>query len=842
MKIINKVNFLIPLTLAGSMCASAREHFNPALLDTSDSKMSGVDLSGFEQGNQAAGQYHVDVYINGKQIETRDIEFVLDQRTAELSPCISPDVFHAWGVKTEAYPELVQPPNPCVNLAAIPAAKADFRFNQQRLDLSIPQIALDSHARDYIAPDQWDDGINALSLNYNFSGSTTIPRHAGQSTQSTQYGNLHPGINIGPWRFRNYSTWSHEDGGTNQWDSVYNYVSRDIKILKSQLVIGDSSTPSDVFDSVPFRGVQLASDDDMIPDSLKGYAPVIRGIAKTHAEVSISQQGYTIYRASVAPGAFEINDLYPTGGSGDMEVTIKESDGTEQHILVPYASLPALRREGQLKYAATVGRSRTYGGKDADFGLLTAIYGLPFDVTAYGGVQWADIDYTALSAGIGHNLGNYGALSADVTQAWAKINPAHPDTENSQREKVSGQSVRVRYSKDIELTGTNFTIAGYRYSTSGYYSLPEALDRANGTDYDGRLRSRTEVSLSQDIVIGSLSLSYVNENYWDRSRMSSLGVGYSSSWNSISYGVNYSYNLNQNDDEGSHSGRRDDQMLSLNVSIPLDKFLAGSSVSYSMNTDNDGNTSQSMNLTGIALEDRNLNWSIQQGYSSPDQGNSGSAYANYKGRYAELNGGYAYDANSQRWSYGMRGGMLVHGEGLTLAQSLNDTIVLIDTQGASDVPVSNQYGIKTDAAGFAIVPYANPYHKNSVTLNTENLDNDDVELEQTSKSVIPSRGAVVVANYNTRIGRRALITLQREDGKGIPFGATVSSTSDEQSPDKQQGAIVGEGGQVYLTGLQDSGRLHVQWGREAGSSCFASYTLPDVKSIAGVEVIREKCN
>lgn len=106
---------------------------------------------------------------------------------------------------------------------------------------------------------------------------------------------------------------------------------------------------------MPFRGAQLASDDDMLPDSLKGYAPVVRGIARTNAQVVVRQNGYQIYQSYVAPGAFEITDMYPTGGAGDLDVTIKETDGSEQHFILPYASLPVLQREGRLKYALTGG-------------------------------------------------------------------------------------------------------------------------------------------------------------------------------------------------------------------------------------------------------------------------------------------------------------------------------------------------------------------------------------------------------------------------------------------------------------------------------------------------------
>ncbi|ESS57948.1 outer membrane usher family protein [Enterobacter cloacae S611] len=87
------------------------------------------------------------------------------------------------------------------------------------------------------------------------------------------------------------------------------YLQRNIKALKGQLTLGDSYTSSEIFDSVQFRGAQLASDDNMLPDSLRGFAPVIRGIARSSAQVTIKQNDYIIYQSYVAPGAFVIRDL-----------------------------------------------------------------------------------------------------------------------------------------------------------------------------------------------------------------------------------------------------------------------------------------------------------------------------------------------------------------------------------------------------------------------------------------------------------------------------------------------------------------------------------------------------
>ncbi len=79
-------------------------------------------------------------------------------------------------------------------------------------------------------------------------------------------------------------------------------LQRDVKSVKSLLRIGDTFTSGEVFDSVQFRGVQLMSDDEMLPDSQRGFAPVIRGMAHSNAKVTVSQHGYVIYETFVSPG------------------------------------------------------------------------------------------------------------------------------------------------------------------------------------------------------------------------------------------------------------------------------------------------------------------------------------------------------------------------------------------------------------------------------------------------------------------------------------------------------------------------------------------------------------
>ncbi len=116
--------------------------------------------------------------------------------------------------------------------------------------------------------------------------------------------------------------------------------------------------------------------------------------------------------------------------------------------------------------------------------------------------------------------------------------------------KERGQSYRFRYNKNLNDIGTNIALAGYRYSTQGYYSLSEVFDTFRDTTYSPeieRRRNRGEITLSQNLgdTYGSISMGYVNEDYWNSDRKTqSATLGYNNSWQGISYGLNYTYNKN----------------------------------------------------------------------------------------------------------------------------------------------------------------------------------------------------------------------------------------------------------------------------------------------------------
>lgn len=805
--------------------AEARETFNTHALELDSPGQAVVDLSAFSEANgQLPGTYRVTVYVNGdQQGEAQDIAFVAGS-DKKLTAQLTPAMLKTWGVNTAAFPALAALPadKPLEDIGRyIPMASSELRFSKLQLNLSIPQAAMSATARGWVDPSEWDEGVPAALLNYNLSGSNTW-RDGENGSDDNYYANLQSGLNLGAWRLRNYSTWNYDEDNGSHWDSVNTYLQRDVQRLQGQLTLGDSYTPSDIFDSVQFRGAQLASDDNMLPDSLRGFAPIIRGIAQSNAQVTIKQNGYTIYQSYVAPGAFAISDLYPTSGSGDLEVTIKEADGSERTFIQPFSAVPIMQREGRLKYALTAGKYRS-GNSDSDepqFGQMTAIYGLPHAITIYGGTLYSE-DYQSGAAGLGFGLGELGSVSADITAAHTTLN---------NDETHDGQSYRVQYSKDFQATDTSFTLAAYRYSTEGFYTFQEANDLRSDSDDGWRLtynkRQKLQLDLTQSIgSYGSFFVSGYQQDYWHEDGYErTLSTGWNGNINGISYSVSYSYS------DYPDSTQPADQQLAFSIQVPLSRFMPNAWASYSVNTAKHGDTRQQVGLNGTALADNNLSYSLQQSYTNHGVGGSGNINADYKGGQGEIIGGYNYDDDTQQVNYGLKGGIVVHPHGVTLSQPLGDSLAIVKAPGADDAKVQNNTGVYTDWRGYAVVPYVNAYRKNRIALDTNTLG-DGVDIDTAVQTVTPTQGAVVMADFNTRVGRRVLMTLLYR-GLPVPFGA--------QAKMKEGGSgIVGDDGQVYLTGVPDEGDITVNWNGK--QQCVVHYRLPESAANAPVTETEQEC-
>ncbi|MFE8045304.1 fimbria/pilus outer membrane usher protein, partial [Escherichia coli] len=95
------------------------------------------------------------------------------------------------------------------------------------------------------------------------------------------------------------------------------------------------------------------------------------------------------------------------------------------------------------------------------------------------------------------------------------------------------------------------------------------------------------------------------------------------------------------------------------------------SARYSQTLEAHGQAASTAGLYGTLLEDNNLGYSIQSGYTQGGyEGSSKTGYAslNYRGGYGNASAGYSHSGGYRQLYYGLSGGILAHANGLTLSQ------------------------------------------------------------------------------------------------------------------------------------------------------------------------------
>src|SRR5450830_1522649 len=780
-----------PLQVISTASKAARQHPQMAQMEFEDSFLNrsgsgNVDISRFSQGNPVApGTYRVDVVVNGGFAARTDVMFRALNPGDNAVACFTRELLDLSNVDMsrlapEAEAALAAKDNSCLQLQdLVPDAFVTYNSPELQLNVSVPQIALSRSARGYINPEFWDDGVTAGILNYNFNST---------------------------------------------------YVQRAIVPWQSQLIVGDAYTDGSLFDSFGFRGVQLASDDRMLPDSQRGYAPVVRGIARTNAKVSIRQNGALLYETTVAPGPFEINDLYPTGYGGALDVEVTEADGSRNVFSVPYAAINRLLRPGRTRYSATIGQTRnSLSQAKTDVVTGTVEHGFSNDFTAYTGAILSR-NYQAVLAGSAFNT-PIGAVGADVTQSHASFDGAGTGLSRN------GQSARITYNKLLLDTQTNFALAAYRFSSSGYLSLNDALQtqsqiaRGFSVDSFDRRRSQLQVIMSQPFApgYGTLSVSGSAQNYWNREGSTTqFQLGYGNNFRGVSYSASV---VRQKD---AFSGQTNTQYLA-SVSLPFGSGMQAPQFNANVTTDRRNGSNQQASVSGVAGEQNQLSYSV--GGSRSNGGANFNSSVSYQAPYASLNASYGRGNGFQQLGAGASGAVVVHPGGVTLAQSTGDTVAVVEAVDAGGAQLSNVSGGRLDSRGYGVVPYLQAYRSNEVSIDPKGLSTD-LELTNTSQQAVPTAGAVVMVKFKTSTARSVVIDASRPDGQEIPFGADVQDDAGNSL------GTAGPGGRLFLRGVADTGLLTIKWGKGTNEQCQLAYQLRprDPKAKGSVlEHIESRC-
>ncbi|WP_368884716.1 fimbria/pilus outer membrane usher protein [Providencia vermicola] len=807
-----------------SLDMRAADYYPPSLLNIAGmgTQLTNEDLDVFRENDISPGKYHVKFFINNNLVFTKDINFVM-MSTAnggeQLTPCFSFSEWESFGIDFQSQ---IKDEQQCFNINDIEYVSHYLDLNTKVFSLTVPQLMINKQRIKQIEEEQWDNGIPAIFVNYSFSAFNT---YENGKVDDNYYGNIQSKVNIGAWRYRNYSTWSNNEREKNKWNSISNTLSRNINTIKSELTLGNLYTNSQLFDSFKFKGVKLATDRQMESYDLTNYAPSVNGIANSESVVTIVQNGQVIYKKSVPAGPFEITDYYPMSNGGNLYVTVQEASGHEVNFIVPFSSIAFLERKGKLKYSFSSGQ---YDGNNKGDGRYIneaeVYYGLTDFVTVFSGVLYSK-HYQSYAIGTGFNLGNVGAITTDMVHSRANV-------EN--KTTLSGNAFRVNYSKRIEMTNTSLSLAGFRHFDNNFLNIDDAFSYENKDhgSYD-KLKNEYTASLSQPILgsASSINLNTVVYEYASGNKQQSYNAGFNSNIDKVHYSVYYTYSKGrqfQNDNKSSYN-------LSLNISVPFDVFDNTVYVNYGISTDDQHRTSQTARLNGSYGESYRGTWDIYQSYSNKGVGYSGGLSSSYRSPYAVVNAGYAYNDNNKNFNYGISGSLVGTQYGMVLAPSMQDTSALILTKDAAGVGVINGHSVETNSSGLAVVPGIAPYRKNTLAIDTKTIP-EDTEIENNIiNNVIPTKGALILADFEAKKGYKLLFKLQLPMNKELPVGAKAVTEDDATH-------LVSNFNTLYLVADKPKGQIKVNWTNDGvNESCTVNYNIEKAIPTNGLYMLNSEC-
>ncbi|MDH0303429.1 MULTISPECIES: fimbrial biogenesis outer membrane usher protein [unclassified Pseudomonas] len=788
------------LALPGVGLASPVE-FDPRLLRLGTS----ADLQRFERADVVAeGELDLDVTLNQHWAGRHRISLRLAPGASSAVPCYASDVLQALGVDLQRLtPEarsLLEEANGCAALDALGMnASEALEYAELRLVLSISQDSLLRRPVDLVSPQSWDSGVTVGFVDYDLN----LYQQQAPARGSIRQGflGLRAGLNTGDWYWRHEGSLQDEGDASTRYRLGATSVRRDVPAWSAQLALGDAFTSADVFSGTAFRGVQLGSDERMLPQSRRGYAPTVRGIANSTALVSIRHRGRVVHESTVAPGPFEIDDLYPSGLSDDLEVTVREADGSVQVFTVPFQAAALALRSGGKRFDWGAGRWRDgYGRVGPAFSQGSWQQGLNNRVSVHGGL-WMAQDYLGSAMGVALNAG-VGAVG--LTGYHASAAPSPGGTRQ-------GQAVRLNWRQEVAASGSRLDASITRSQSPGYLGFDQFAQARHGRSEDSS-HWRASVVLDQTLGAraGRLNLSVSGTRSWAGRGSTDYLMGYNNHFGALAYGVTLSRQRHERGDSF--------RTLTASFSVPLGERRRGV---LSSATRFDARGASSGNLRWNARAGEHSQWghglaAVYQGGARDPVGIDGNL--RYHGPAGDLSAALGIRGDQRQLALGARGALVAHAGGVTAAPTLGESFAIVHAPGATAARVRQHSQARLDRRGYAVVPSLVPYSVNTLEIDPKGMPRS-TELLVAGHKVVPRAGAAPLLRFATRHGSLQVFRAEHQGGEALPFGARVF---DEQGSEI---GIVGQGNLVQVRTGATRGRLRVSWGDAPHQACWLDFEV-----------------
>lgn len=717
---------------------------------------------------------------DNNDIKIKDFDLYFKNKENKLHPNITLRQLKELGIITDYYNELK---NKNINdIIEYNTLKNIFKMgidlNKQEVFLKVPMISL-KNTLNSIEQD-WDNGINAAFINYIYSGSYHKSK---QSTLSNQYNHnlvLHNGININLWRFRQDLIYNSRDRKINI-NQQYSY--RTLKEINSTLTLGDFYTYIPNLNTYKLIGIQLNNDASMLPSFFTGYAPTIKEVANTYADITLEKNGIEIYRTSVPPGPFILDQIPSIGLEGEVTLIIKEENNNVRKIKLWNFLSPNLLRAKQWNYYFSTGLINLKENKDKSLVTkLSLSYGVNNLLTVYSGLEIKEKEFLSF---IGNTIGlnSFGIISIDAN--W--------DKKDTKKDLIL---YNIKYQANLPYTNTSLSF------NSSFYDFK---DRS----YHNNKKYELGLFLSQYLKNSISIQSRYNIASYYKNKEENFFITVASNYKKFSYSIEFK------DSKNAHLNH--DKKISISLYYPLDQHSSHWMMIRSIYSNKERTFYKNLSINGGDLLDHRLNYSINLSKNSKENIDT-SIHTDYLSRIASLRFSTQINKNKYSLGYGISGGVVFHHGGITLAQKLNNSFAIIDFNGAKKIKNQGYPTTESDNRGYSIIPSLNSFKKNTFYIDPNSLG-DKYDIDNYSYHFTPTKGAIIYKTLNIKNGDKALFKINKD----IPFGATAYIEKDNKElPDE---FYINDNNKLYMSNLPIEGKVIIKWGMKKQNQCYFNYKL-----------------
>ncbi|GMT41785.1 MAG: hypothetical protein IEMM0002_0196 [bacterium] len=500
-------------------------------------------------------------------------------------------------------------------------------------------------------------------------------------------------------------------------------ITKDNTKAMRRYIIGDVSAYSGEGGSgMDLGGISISKNFSLSPYFLKIPSLELTGTLYTPSEVNVYVNGVLTRRERLQPGSFELLNIPPVSGPGEVMLEIKDAYGSIIRTTDLYYLSSNQLKVGLHEYSYNLGAKRVnLGGREPGYEDLAFLgfhrVGVSKNLTI------------GLRAEGDSELTNMGANFTFVTGAFGEMALFADGSRRNGKQGTRG-SFRYRYYPMGTFTAM-LQATGYDVN---YETLASAL-LIPGQRPKYEVFSSASVSPGR---LGSISVSYSYEKLFDESEQKTARA---------SYNMRLIRNLNIIF-TASRSMRKDtvtDTYLaqfnyyigggkSLNVNTQVNEGQTSTAMDFQKNPDADMGSGYRFGATDIqSVNGRSAAWNGEV--------ENRAARAVYKLRYS------GNDAGSNRYNPDVAGSVALIDGGIYLGRPIRDSFALVKTHAIKGLPIerSNQKAGITNKDGDALVPGLISYYNNKISLGTENLPLEYVLEGDDKQYVKPGyRGGSVV--------------------------------------------------------------------------------------------------